>query len=181
MRKRKREARVLEFPCAGDSAREKLAVNRDRECARVASIRVLLVDDHEIARRSIRSVLSRQADLDVIGETADGEEAVRKAEVLHPAIILLDITLPGISGIQAARQIRVVSPNSRIIFVSQHDSIQTAKDALSVGAHGYVVKSDAGRDLLPAIAAVYEGRTFVSRTLAARGWSFEKPPVQYPP
>jgi DNA-binding NarL/FixJ family response regulator len=137
----------------------------------VAPIRVLLVDDHEIARRSIRSVLSSETDLDVIGETADGEEAVKKAEELSPTIILLDISLPGISGIQAARQIRVVSPTSRIIFLSQHDSIQTAKDALSVGAHGYVVKSDAGRDLLKAIKAVYEGRTFVSRTLVARGWT----------
>ena len=137
----------------------------------VAPIRVLLVDDHEIARKSIRSVLSTGANLVVIGETVDGEEAVKKAEELHPAIILLDITLPGISGIQAARKIRVVSPTSRIIFLSQHDSIQTAKDALSVGAYGYVVKSDAGRDLLRAIEAVDEGRTFVSRTLVARGWT----------
>ena len=137
----------------------------------MAPIQVLLVDDHEVARRSIRSVLSRDANLDVICETADGEEAVKKAEELHPTIILLDITLPGISGIQAARRIRVVSPNSRIIFLSQHDSIQTAKDALSVGGHGYVVKSDAGRDLLKAIEAVDEGQTFVSRTLVARGWA----------
>jgi DNA-binding NarL/FixJ family response regulator len=148
------------------------AVSTEMESGgKVTPIRILLVDDHEIARRSIRSVLSRQAGLDVIGETADGEEAVKKAEELHPTIILLDISLPGISGIQAARQIRAVSPNSRIIFVSQHDSIQTAKDALSVGAHGYVVKSDAGRDLLMAIGTVYEGRTFVSRTLVARGWT----------
>lgn len=138
---------------------------------KLASIQVLLVDDHEIARRSIRSVLSKEANLDVVCETADGEEAVKKAAELHPTIILLDISLPGISGIQAARQIRVVSPDSRIIFLSQHDSIQTAKDALSVGAHGYVVKSDAGLDLLTAIKAVCEGQAFVSRTLIARGWS----------
>jgi DNA-binding NarL/FixJ family response regulator len=134
-------------------------------------IRVLLVDDHEIARRSIRSVLSNSSNLDVICETADGENAIKKAEELHPTVILLDITLPGISGIQAARRIRAVSPDTRIIFLSQHDSIQTAKDALSVGAHGYVVKSDAGRDLLAAIEAVHQGRTFVSRTLVARGWT----------
>jgi DNA-binding NarL/FixJ family response regulator len=137
----------------------------------VSQIRILLVDDHEIARRSIRSVLAKEADLEVIGETVDGEDAVKKAEDLHPSIILLDIGLPGISGIQAARQIRVVSPHSRIIFLSQYDSIQTAKDALSVGAHAYVVKSDAGRDLLTAIEAVREGKTYVSRTLIARGWT----------
>jgi DNA-binding NarL/FixJ family response regulator len=137
----------------------------------MAAIRVLLVDDHEIARRGIRSVLARDANLDVIAETADGEEAVKKAGELHPAVILLDISLPGISGIQAARRIRVVSPETRIIFLSQHDSVQIAKDAMSVGAHGYVVKSDAGHDLLAAITAAREDRTFVSRSLVARGWS----------
>ena len=137
----------------------------------MAAIRVLLVDDHEVARRGIRSVLARDANLDVIAETADGEEAVKKAGELHPAVILLDISLPGISGIQAARRIRIVSPETRIIFLSQHDSVQIAKDALSVGAHGYVVKSDAGHDLLAAITAAQEDRTFVSRSLVARGWS----------
>lgn len=137
----------------------------------MCSIHVLVVDDHEIARRGIRSVLSTDPDLDVVSEAADGEEAVKRAAEFHPSIILLDITLPGISGIQAARRIRVVSPDSRIIFVSQHDSVQVAKDALSTGAYGYVVKSDAGLDLLAAIRTVHEGREFVSRTLLARGWN----------
>jgi DNA-binding NarL/FixJ family response regulator len=137
----------------------------------MAPIRVLLVDDHEIARKGIRSVLTSDASLAVVSEAVDGEEAVKRTEELHPDIILLDITLPGISGIQAARKIRVVSPESRIIFLSQHDSIQIAKDALSVGAQGYVVKSDAGRDLLRAIQMVLQGQTFVSRTLVARGWT----------
>ena len=137
----------------------------------MAPIRVLLVDDHEVARRGIRSVLCGDADLDLVSEATDGEDAVKKAQEFHPSIILLDITLPGISGIQAARQILAMSPDSRIIFLSQHDSIQIAKDALSVGAYGYVVKSDAGRDLLVAIRTVHEGETFVSRTLVARGWT----------
>jgi len=137
----------------------------------MSPIRVLVVDDHDIARRGIRSVLSSDASLDVVWEAADGEEAVKRAAEFHPSIILLDITLPRMSGIQAARRIRIVSPESRIIFLSQHDSIQIAKDALSAGAEGYVVKSDAGLDLLTAIQAVYEGRQFVSRTLIARGWN----------
>jgi DNA-binding NarL/FixJ family response regulator len=135
------------------------------------SIRLLLVDDHDVARRGIRSVLASSPDLEVVGETADGEEAVKKAGELHPDIILLDISLPGVSGIDAAKAIHKVSPETRVIFVSQHDSVRIAKDALSVGASGYVVKSDAGRDLLAAIDAAQEGRTFVSRTLVARGWS----------
>ena len=137
----------------------------------MSPIRVLVVDDHEIARRGIRSVLSGDASLDVVWEAADGEEAVRRAAEFHPGIILLDITLPRMSGIQAARRIRIVSPESRIIFLSQHDSVQIAKDALRAGAEGYVVKSDAGLDLLAAIQAVYEGRQFVSRSLIARGWN----------
>ncbi len=134
-------------------------------------VRVLVVDDHEIARRGIRSVLSSDASLDVVWEAADGEEAVKRAAEFHPTVILLDISLPGMSGIQAARRIRVISPDSRIIFLSQHDSVQIAKDALSAGAQGYVVKSDAGLDLLNAIQAVQNGREFVSRTLVARGWT----------
>lgn len=136
----------------------------------MAPFRVLLVDDHEIARKGIRSVLTQDESLVVVSEATDGEEAVKKSEELHPDVILLDITLPGMSGIQAAQRIRVVSPESRIIFVSQHDSIRIAKDALSVGAQGYVVKSDAGRDLLMAIQTVLEGKPFVSRSLAAKGW-----------
>jgi DNA-binding NarL/FixJ family response regulator len=132
-------------------------------------IRVLIVDDHEAARRSLRSTLSSSVKIEVVGESADGEEAVKRADELRPDIVLLDISLPGISGIEAARLIAKVSAHSRIIFVSQHDSVRIAKDALRVGAHGYVVKSDAGRDLVAAIEAAYGGQTFVSRTLVDRG------------
>ena len=136
----------------------------------MASIRIMVADDHEVARRAIRSVLAGDPEIEVVSEVANGEEAIQKAQELRPDIILMDISLPGKSGIQAAKTIRAVSPQSRTIFVSQHDSVQIAKDALSVGAYGYVVKSDAGHDLLAAIKAARDGRTFVSRTLVARGW-----------
>jgi two-component system, NarL family, response regulator LiaR len=143
----------------------------DSETESKTTIRVLLVDDHEVARRGIRSVLAGNPDLEVVGESADGEEAVKKTSELRPDIILLDISLPGISGIDAAKSVHKISPETRVIFVSQHDSVRIAKDAMSFGASGYVVKSDAGRDLLAAIDAAKEGRTFVSRTLIARGWT----------
>jgi len=133
-------------------------------------IRVLIVDDHGIARRGIRSVLESNPELEVVAETADGEEAVQKTRDLHPDIILLDISLPGISGIEAARRIRQCAPETRVVFVSQHDSISLVKEALDLGASGYVVKSDAGRDLLPAVEAARTGQVFVSRTVIARGW-----------
>lgn len=135
------------------------------ETTAMERIRVLLVDDHEAARRSLRSTLSSSAKIDVVAETPDGEGAVKKAAELRPDVVLLDISLPGISGIEAAGLIGKVSSESRIIFVSQHDSVRVAKDALRIGAYGYVVKSDAGLDLVAAIEAAYQGRRFVSRTL----------------
>jgi DNA-binding NarL/FixJ family response regulator len=144
---------------------------RPMDSALTPLTRVLVVDDHAIARKGICSVLSGDATLAVVCEAADAEQAIQRAEELHPSIVLLDITLPGMSGLQAAPKIRAVSPDSRIIFLSQHDSIQIAEAAMSAGAHAYVVKSDAGHDLLSAIQAVQEGRQFVSRTLVARGWT----------
>ena len=135
----------------------------------MGSIRIVVVDDHEIARRAIRSVLRSNPNLEVVGEAADGKGGINKVGELQPDIVLLDISLPDISGIEAAPAMRKVSPESRIIFVSQHTSTALAKDALQNGAYGYVVKSDAGLDLLAAIQAAHEGRTFVSRTLQAFG------------
>ncbi len=132
-------------------------------------IRLVVVDDHEIARRGIRSVLAEEPGISVVGELANGEDAIETVRKLHPDVVLLDISLPGMSGIEAAHSIHQISPQSRIIFVSQHDSPLLAKDAFLTGASGYVVKSDAGLDLLPAIEAVQAGHTFVSRTLRALG------------
>jgi two-component system, NarL family, response regulator NreC len=136
-------------------------------------IRILVVDDHAVIRRAICSLLSNDPILDVVCQTADGEQAVLKAEELQPDLVLLDITLPGISGIEAARRIRSVSPNSRIIFLSQHDSRQMVEDAVRAGGHGYVAKMDAGSDLLKAIRAVREGKRFVSQRIASQGWPVE--------
>jgi DNA-binding NarL/FixJ family response regulator len=137
---------------------------------KTASIRIMVVDDHEVARRGIRLVLACNPELVVVSEAADAEEALQQARELRPEIILLDITLPGKSGIQVAASLSATCPECRVIFVSQHDSVQIANDAISVGAYGYVVKSDAGHDLLAAIAAARQGEVFVSRTLRARGW-----------
>jgi DNA-binding NarL/FixJ family response regulator len=131
-------------------------------------IRVLLVDDHEAARRSLRTILASSAKFEVVAESVNGEMAVKSAAELRPEIVLLDISLPGISGLEAARRIRELSPESRIIFVSQHDSMQMARDVLRTGAYGYVVKSDAGRDLVSALETAFEGRIFMSPTLVDR-------------
>ena len=134
-------------------------------------VRIPVVDDHAIVRRTICAYLSRDSALNVICQAADGEEAVKKAEELRPDVVLLDIGLPTISGIEAARQIREVSPQSQIIFLSQHDSLQMAMDAMKVGGSGYVTKIDAAAELLTAIHAVHDGTRFVSQRIRDQGWS----------
>jgi DNA-binding NarL/FixJ family response regulator len=98
----------------------------------------------------------------VIGEVADGLDAVQKAELLQPDLVLLDIGLPTLNGIEAARQIRKLAPESKIIFVSQESSCEMVQGALNLGAWGYVLKKKAAVDLLAAVNAVHEGRQFVS-------------------
>jgi len=134
------------------------------------SVRVLVVEDNAVVRRRICSLLAGDSTLDVICETADGDEAIAKAQELRPDVVLLDIRLHGTSGIEAARQIRRVAPESRIIFLSQFDSIHIAREAMQTGAYGYIVKSDAGQDLLRGIQAVRRGKAFVSQRLIDKGW-----------
>jgi len=129
-------------------------------------VRVLVVDDFEPFRQHVCSVLQNQPGLDIIGEVSDGPGAVQKAQELQPDLILLDIGLPTLDGIEAARRIRKVSPTSKILFVSADRSVDVAQEALNTGAGGYVVKSSAATELLPAVEAVLEGLRFVSASLS---------------
>jgi DNA-binding NarL/FixJ family response regulator len=128
-----------------------------------------VVDDYEPFRRFICSTLGKRSAPQTIYEASDGVEAVRRAEELKPDLILLDIGLPELNGLQAAREIRKLSPDSKIIFVSQESSPDVVQEALSAGAQGYVAKTRAGIDLLPAVEAVLEGRRFVSTGLTTSG------------
>jgi DNA-binding NarL/FixJ family response regulator len=136
-------------------------------------LRLLVVDDHAVFRRVICALLSQERTLEVICQSATGEDAVRKTEELRPDLVVLDIGLPGISGIEAARQILQGSPTSKIIFLSQHDSLQMANEASNVGGRGYVAKIDAASELLTAIRSLDEGRFFVSQQLRRQGWTEE--------
>ena len=129
-------------------------------------IRVLVVDDYEPWRRYCLTTLRNEQGLQVVGEVADGLEAVQQAQELQPDLILLDIGLPTLNGIEAARRIRNVSSASKILFVSENRSADIAEEALSTGSGGYVIKSDAERELLPAIEAILAGKRFVSASLA---------------
>jgi len=130
------------------------------------SVRVLVVDDFESWRRFILTTLQSQPKLQVIGEALDGLEAVQKAEQLQPDLIVLDIGLTSLNGIEVARRIRKLSPESKILFVSQQSSAEVVQEALSTGAHGYVVKTDARSELLNAVNAVLRGDRFVGNRFA---------------
>jgi DNA-binding NarL/FixJ family response regulator len=131
-------------------------------------IRVLVVDDFEPFRDFVSSTLKKLPEVRIIGEVSDGMEAVEKAQELRPDLILLDIGLPALNGIETARRIRELSPRSKILFVSASDSKEMVEAALRLGAHGYVLKSDAQRELIAAVESVVRGELFVSATLAGR-------------
>jgi DNA-binding NarL/FixJ family response regulator len=125
----------------------------------------LVVDDYEPFRRFVCSKLESRRDLEVVGEASDGLEAVEKAQALKPDLILVDIGLPGLDGIEAARRISRLIPTARILFVSQISDADVVQEALSNGAKGYVWKQDAGIDLLPGVEAALLGAHFVSSRL----------------
>jgi DNA-binding NarL/FixJ family response regulator len=127
-----------------------------------SSVRILIVEDFAPFRQFVRSTLGGRRDLNVVGEVSDGPEAVQKAVELKPDLILLDIGLPTMSGIKAARQIRELVPESKIVFLSQESSADVVREALSMGAWGYVVKAKAGSQLLAAVDAVISGKQFFS-------------------
>jgi DNA-binding NarL/FixJ family response regulator len=123
-------------------------------------IRVLLVDDHEPFRRYVSSMLQEQTNIQIIGEAEDGLQAVRQAKDLQPDLILLDIGLPGIDGIEVARQIGGIARKARIIFLTQESSPEVVQEAFDLGAWGYITKAQAGAELLPAVQVVSRGERF---------------------
>ena len=131
----------------------------------LAPVRILLVDDFQPFLRFISSTLQERPDWQVIGTASDGLEAVQKAEELQPDLILLDIGLPKLNGIEAARRIGKRAPQSKILFLSQETSTDVVREALRLGGRGYVLKARAQQDLLAAVEAVLQGKQFVSTGL----------------
>jgi DNA-binding NarL/FixJ family response regulator len=136
-----------------------------------SSIRVLVVEDYEPWRRFVSTTLQTQPELQVIGEAVDGLEAVQQADELQPDLIVLDIGLPSLDGIEAARRIRKLSPESKILFISQESSADVVQEALALGALGYVVKAHAGSELLAAVNAVLKGRQFIGSGLSGHDFT----------
>ncbi len=125
-----------------------------------AKSRVLLADDHEMLRRGLRSMLEKETDLSVCGEAKDGIDTVEKALALKPDLVILDINMPGLNGLAIVRQILHACPETRILVFTVHDSEQTLQESFSAGAHGFLSKGKAGRDLIDAVRAVLAGKQF---------------------
>jgi len=144
------------------------ALGRPYGLSLVAPVRVLVVEDFVPFRQFILSTLAAKPDIKVVGEVSNGLAAVNKSLELQPDLVLLDIGLPGLDGINAARQIRNLAPDCKVIFLTQESSADIVQEALSVGARGYVLKIKAASELLRALEAVLLGKTFVSSTMGSQ-------------
>jgi len=122
-------------------------------------IRVLVADDHAIVRKGIRALLATEADIEVVGEAADGKEAVEKAERLHPDVILMDLVMPGMDGIEATRRITTRQPETRILVLTSFAEDEKVFPALKAGALGYLLKDAGPEELVRAIRQVYCGES----------------------
>ena len=141
--------------------------NGRRELSRAAPVRVLVVEDFVPYRRFTCSTLASLCGLQIVGEVSDGLEAIQKTVELHPDLIVLDIGLPSLNGIETARQVRKLVPESKIIFLTQESSPDVVQEALSLGARAYVVKIKAHSELLTAVDAALSGKIFVGSSIGA--------------
>ena len=125
------------------------------------TIRVMIADDHAILRAGLRSLLALQEDMELIAEAIDGQDAVNKAEQNKPDVLLMDITMPGMNGIEALKHVRKVSPESRVLILTMHDDHAYLRSVLAAGGSGYLVKRAADTELLAAIRTVHQGRSYI--------------------
>jgi DNA-binding NarL/FixJ family response regulator len=127
------------------------------------TVRILVVDDHPVVRHGVRTLLGGHSEWEIVDEAQDGIEAVEKADRLKPDVVVLDVSMPRMDGLEACRRIRKSVPKSEILIVTQHDSPQMMREALGAGARGYVVKANMARDLPAAVDAASQHRIFTAQ------------------
>jgi len=133
----------------------------------MAAFRIFIADDHEVVRKGLCALLQAEAGWEICGEAADGREAVEKIRELKPDAIILDIGMPGLNGLEATRQLMKEDPRSKVLILTFHDSDQVVRDVLNAGARGFLLKSDAARDLVVAVDALKRDKTYFTSKVAA--------------
>src|SRR5438105_7991357 len=131
------------------------------------SFRILVADDHEVVRRGLCALLQAQPDWEICGEANDGREALEKAQKLKPDVVILDIGMPSLNGLEATRQILKSNPQTKVLILTLHDSDQVVREVLNAGARGFLLKSDAARDLVAAVEALRRDKTYFTSKVAA--------------
>jgi len=129
-------------------------------------IKVLLAEDHTIVRKGLRSLLDGEADIQVVGEAEDGQQAVEKAQLLLPDVVLMDITMPVLNGLEATRQIKSLHPRIKVVVLTVHSTQEYVFQILQAGGSGYVLKQAAVSELIQAIRAVYQGDSYLSPSIS---------------
>lgn len=133
----------------------------------MAIFRILVADDHEVVRKGLIAMLQAQPEWQVCGEAEEGRDAVEKAQSLKPDVIILDIGMPNLNGLEATRQILKVNPQARVLILTLHDSDQVVREVLNAGARGFLLKSDAARDLVAAVEALRRNKTYFTSKVAS--------------
>jgi DNA-binding NarL/FixJ family response regulator len=128
----------------------------------MSAIRILVADDHEIVRQGLRGLVEAQPGWEVVGEAVDGREAVDQAKRLRPDVVVLDVSMPNLNGLEATRQIRKALPDTEVLVLTMHDSEPLVREVLEAGARGYVLKSDAGRELVTALETVHDHKPYLT-------------------
>jgi DNA-binding NarL/FixJ family response regulator len=132
----------------------------------MSQVRILIADDHEIVRRGLRALLEAQPEWEVVAEAVTGRDALEKAKQTTPNIAIVDVGMPELNGLEATRQILKMLPQTEVLILTMHENEQIVREVLDAGARGYVLKSDAGRDLVTAVEALCQHRTFFSSKIS---------------
>src|ERR1700735_3510982 len=126
----------------------------------MAMMKVLIADDHEIVRKGLRAILEGQRECEVVGEAGDGRNAVTMAKELVPDVVVMDLSMPSLNGLEATRQILKMRPQTKVLILTMHESDPLIREVIAAGARGFILKTDAGRDLITAIEALQRNKTF---------------------
>jgi DNA-binding NarL/FixJ family response regulator len=133
----------------------------------MSALRIMVADDHEVVRKGLRALLEARPGWQVCAEATDGRDVIKKVAEVKPDVIVLDIAMPNLNGLEATRQLIKSDPEAKVLILTLHDSDQVIRDVLSAGARGFLLKSDAARDLVSAVEALGQGKTYFTSKVAA--------------